>query len=272
MPFAFDELSFDARAPGPLASALTDLIDGKRLGVVVRQVLDPSLLAAALARLTSGQTDFTIRPSGYFEGRVFGRLLTEEPDPELYFSDAARFDERSAAVLGPDFQRELDAAFATVAAGARVAPARDARGRSYLPLSIREMVPGGFIVPHYENEALDCPQMAELRARLTPRAQVSLYAPLQLPERGGALRLHDIGEADPRAKQYAGDDRASDEAMRQLDASARWLDVRVGVGDLLLFDASRYVHRVTRVEGARSRWTMGCFVGRDRDGALVRWT
>jgi hypothetical protein len=66
-------------------------------------------------------------------------------------------------------------------------------------------------------------------------------------------------------------DRKSAATLRVLDET-RPVAARPGVGDLLLFDAGRHYHRVTKVEGATSRWTMGGFLARDPGhGVLYYW-
>ncbi len=269
----FDELDFGpGRAPGPAASVLRDVLEGRRLGVVVRGVLPLELAAQAVRSFAGRQAEIAANPAEYYEGRVFGRLLTTETELERYFDEAGRFAQAFDAVAGGEVRARIDAVLAHLGGGQPVEPARDARGRAYLALSVREMLPGGSILPHYENEALDCPQMAELAARLTPRAQVSVYVPLQVPQAGGILRLYALREEHAKSRAFMTGDRQSPAALAALDAEVAYLDTPVGAGDLLVFDASRYVHRVTKVEGARSRWTMGCFVGREAGGALVRWT
>jgi hypothetical protein len=68
-------------------------------------------------------------------------------------------------------------------------------------------------------------------------------------------------------------DRSAEETFRHLEEAHGYVDPNAGAGDLLLFDAGRHFHRVTRVEGSRARWTMGCFVGRDaQSGEYVVWS
>ncbi len=88
----------------------------------------------------------------------------------------------------------------------------------------------------------------------------------------GRLRIYERTEGQPICKEFSMEERESDSAIRVLEQRARHVEVDVGVGDMLIFDASRHIHRVTTVEGERARWTMGCFVGAFDDGSLVCWS
>ena len=48
-----------------------------------------------------------------------------------------------------------------------------------------------------------------------------------------------------------------------------WTEIRPGVGDVLIFDGGRYLHRVDWVSGDRTRWTMGGFLMFDRSGETL---
>ncbi|MCX4243648.1 2OG-Fe(II)-dependent halogenase WelO5 family protein [Paraliomyxa miuraensis] len=237
-------------------------------GMIIRNVFPEATMQEIVRRLEAGLSRIPRNESDYYPGVVFGRVLPAERDATLhaYFEEAAIYREESRRLfdgLQIDFLTRLERILSSMAGGREVRLARSEDGREYQAFSIRTMMPSGQIGLHYENEAFDAESMAGLRricgAGVRPHL-LSIYLTLQAPERGGELGLYSIGEDDPDTptlKYMPRDDARTYEHFERTSPHHR---LRAGTGDMLLFDAGRYFHRVVRVEGERDRWTIGSFI------------
>ncbi len=244
-------------------------------GMIIRNVFAEETMKEIVRRLEAGVSRIPRNQSDYYPGVVFGRVLPAEADATLaaYFEEAAIFREESRRLFDgfpTDFLTRLEQVLASMAGGREVRLARSEDGREYQAFSIRKMMPGGQIGLHYENEAFDAESMAGLRricgAGVRPHL-LSIYLALQAPELGGELGLYPIGEDDPDTptlKFMARDDARTYEHFERMGPHHR---LCAGTGDMLLFDAGRYFHRVVQVEGKRDRWTIGSFIVLAEDGS-----
>jgi hypothetical protein len=255
-------------------NALDEINSGESYSaLIVRHVFSAAAMGAVVARLERGETALIGRDSPYYTGRMFGRILPHERDLDAYFAESGVFPEESQALfhgLGPDFKGRLEEVLTALAGGKVVRLARTPDGRMYQPFSIREMLPGAFIDVHFENEAFDAPPMQELLEQLDGPEQLSAYLALAVPEEGGELSVYPLRGTDPQAAAIRALDRTAESTYAEIQAIAPRAVLNTGVGDLLIFDAGRHFHRVTRVGGRRSRWTMGSFLAlsRTRDAFL----
>jgi hypothetical protein len=254
---AFHALSADDRL-------LDRIVDGHELGIIVRGVVPPDVVAAFRERLLHDALAPVRVPSAHFDGFMLGRVLVvAEPPLDAYFEDAARHHAFLARLApeGLDVAATLRALLATMAGGARVEVPRGATGRAHAPATGRVLTPGGRIHVHCENETLGFPAMRALAAQLSPESQASFYLPLALPEGGGALHVHRVrhGEASGEPVQRLARSGAE---VRDYLAKHEGFVANPGIGDVLVFDAGRHHHHVTAVEGTRARITYGGFVAR----------
>jgi hypothetical protein len=252
--------------------ALATIRDGSGLaGMVIQNVFSPETMEAVVHRLLLGRCSIPSKASAYYPGRVFGRVLPGESDAALgdYFREAAMFRDASRALfdgLATDFQTRLEELLQMMSGGRPVRLATSSQGKVYQAYSIREMLPGGEVGLHYENEAFDSESMAELKS-MCPRPHVtSVYLALQVPEKGGVLTLYSLGEDDPETPALKDMPRTDERTLARIEEFSIPHELVTRPGDMLLFDAGRYYHRVTRVEGTRPRWTLGSFVFITRDG------
>src|SRR5262249_52994504 len=196
-----------------------------------------------------------------------GRILPHEHDMEGYFTESAAFPEESRALfrgLGVDFTARLENVLTTLAGSKPVQLAHTPDGRLYQAFSIREMLPGAFIDVHFENEAFDAPPMQPLLALLDGPQQLSAYLALSVPDEGGELTVYPLRGSDPEAAAIRTLDRTAESTYACIEAIAPPAVLNTAVGDLLVFDAGRHFHRVTRIGGQRARWTMGSFLALSR--------
>jgi hypothetical protein len=241
---------------------LDAILAGSQVGAVIRGVLSPDT-AAEIVRQARGLP--TTDPIHY-EGANYGPTLVSSEALDAYFAQAdtlAHF--RADGIDVEEHVREL----LSHLAGRAVERARAQRG-SYAPFGVRMLAPGGSIALHCENETKRFAPMQELAGELEPGTIASFYVTLAVPEDGGELEVYPL-----RFGEGAG------VALRELvrigprieEFLAEHPPARVGasVGDLVIFDAGRHFHRVRTVLGSSGRWTLGGFVARRQDGALVYW-
>ncbi len=250
--------------------ALGELDGGQSIAaMIVRGVYTADALQRVVERIERGEILVPGLPTPYFDGRIFGRILPRERPPlDAYFEGARVFREASRALfdgIAEPFQERMERLFARVAGGRAIKVPVNAAGQPYQPWSMREVVPGGCIDLHFECEAMNSPSMADLKTQIDRPHQLSCVLVLQAPEAGGELSVYGLLGTDPRAEKLILQDRKSDAIYAAIEEMVPRQPFPLRTGDAVLFDAGRYFHRVTPVEGPRSRWTVGSFLALSRD-------
>ncbi len=263
----------DAASP----DALRELLDGERVGFVLRDVFPRDALAAAVARLERPDADLEWTPQQHWDVTshqfvLLGESLTpyadhpDGPDPDHYFAAAERFRRDAARVFGDfDFEAALVDVMGPLAGGRPVRNARGPDGRGYVPATVRRLPSGTAIPLHCGDFFLETGGYEHLRSVLDLTGQLSWFVPLQTAEAGGELMVTDLSWHDqdvPRLEEGFWDAPA-------IHASRECTPVVPGVGDMVVFDGGRWFHHVTPVRGARTRWTVGGFLGFDRNRDVV---
>jgi len=246
---------------------LDAIFDDRRLGAVVRGVFPREAMEALVDPIAAGTTDLPRLTSEHYGGASYGQMRIVSPaDLSSYFAHAARM--RGLTAGGVGVEERFVEVFRALADGRAVELATGKDDATYAPLTIRVVERGGSIAVHCENETVRFPAMAHLATRIDARDQISFYTPLRLPEIGGELCVYPLRHGEPSGEPF----RHMPRSFAQIgDTLAQLSPIipKVGVGDLLLFDAGRYYHGVTPVEGARARWTMGGFLARAQDKERV---
>jgi hypothetical protein len=272
----FPRVEIDALPP----DGLRELLDGERVGFVIPGAFPPPVCAAAVDRLGDPEAEFEWTPQQHWDVAshhfvLLGESLTpyvdhpDGPDPDHYFASAERFRRDASRVFGPafDFEARLLEALRPLVGGRAVRIAEGPAGRRYTPATIRRLPPGTAIPLHCGDFFLETGGYEHLRSVLDLVGQLSWFVPLQTPERGGELRVTDLSWHDPdvpRIEEGFWDATA-------IRATREFTTVVPGVGDMVVFDGGRWFHEVAQVRGARTRWTIGGFLGftRDRDAVLL---
>ncbi|RME23813.1 MAG: 2OG-Fe(II) oxygenase [Deltaproteobacteria bacterium] len=232
-------------------------------GVVITGAFDPGELAALVAHLEAHPGPAGPLRSAHFPGITWGQLLVLSPPDRVGYHERAA-DLRALLATAPlDIEQRFLAGLARAAGGRRVAVPTDAAGRPYAGLTVRALPPGVEIAVHSETGTW--PSMADLvEGLLVDGHQLSTYAPLVVPPDGGVLQVF---HRPPPGRQPPVDRLPHDAAIDAL-TSFGLTRVRPRPGDLLIFDGSRYNHRVL-ASAAGTRWTAGGFVGRGPEGWLL---
>jgi len=202
--------------------------------------------------------------------RLMGESLTpntgfpDGPDMDHYFASAAHVRARARELFapGPLFEPTVQDCLTRLAGGRAVSVPTWPDGRSYTPATIRSLPPGCQIPVHVGNYFLGTGGYRHLATQVALEDQLSYFLTLQAPQAGGALEVYSLEWKDPATPWLPEHGIWDGPAI-----TARYPALRFTpqAGDLLLFDGGRYYHKVTRVEGTRTRWTMGGFAGFSRD-------
>ena len=240
-------------------------------GLVVRGVYDAAACAKLCARLEAGRhglirTEFP----GPFRAYFLGVNLNLAPsDLDGYFAAAAVFRtglERLFSGL-PDLQSRVASLLGQLDDGRRYRPAPGPQvGSAHMFTTLRAHMPGGFIPVHFDNEQAARPSyrllMRDLAADL-----FSFVLAFSQAEGGGALEIYNLRHGGRSFRMVDG----AEEAGRLDLAGVESVQWRLAPGEMILFNSGRYLHRVTPVEGAATRWTACSFMAESRGGDAYCW-
>jgi hypothetical protein len=97
--------------------------------------------------------------------------------------------------------------------------------------------------------------------------QISYFVTLQPPTGGGYLRVFSLrfDQLTRDMWNHDGDHTHVDGIIENYPSVA----LKPGPGDLIAFDGGRYFHLVSLVEGEKTRWTIGGFLGFGRDEQTI---
>lgn len=260
--------------PAQDAADWPDAFDRLRTGalqaIVVHQVVPAADAAAIVQRLERHDPAFLQssfpRP---FKAWFYGRNVNLA-DPALtgYFEQARVFNAQLAdlATQGVSLPRRVSAVLSALDRGRRfVAAPGPTDGDSYMFTTIRAHLPRGYIPAHFDNEMRLRPSYRHLSTQVDAHI-ASFVLTLDPAEGGGALEVFDLRCATDEARLLS-DDRVHDKPDVSTLASVRF---RLPPGSMIVLDSGRYLHRVTPVEGARTRWTACSFMALGRDGAAMQ--
>ena len=137
-------------------------------------------------------------------------------------------------------------------------------GIPWLPFNYRALDEGHQIYPHHDNH-YRLPIYDAFPSQLDQSVILSWFVLLQGAERGGELVVYGLWGSDPDPPILP--TRFLDTDV--LESDYKRCVVPMNVGDVVLFNSGRHVHRVSTVQPARSRLTMGGFatVNQDRTKA-----
>lgn len=123
---------------------------------------------------------------------------------------------------------------------------------------------GGYIPPHFDNEAALRPTYRYV-ASMCVSEIYSFVLCLSQAEEGGALDIYDV-RSEIEAAAFRNRDGV--ERKKSLE-EAQKVSVRLCPGEMIVLHSSRYLHGVSPVIGARTRWSMCSFMALSRSGEEV---
>jgi len=265
-PRDFIFVDVDAKDLGPYSDAMHAMFDRRLDVMIIRNVFAPEQMAAiakelerkdnGLAWLDNTQSDERDHLQPYNFGQVLipTRMHPKGAPLDEYFARAATFRKTCRELFaGADFETRVEEILRAVSGGRPVSIPRGPNGESYTPATIRAIPPRAELAVHVGNYFKDSDSYWHLRTFVELGDQLSYFVPLATPEDGGELEVYSL-EWHHRPRTPKGD--------LDIDAIARSPSTkyRPGAGDMFLFDGGRYYHRVCRIGGSKTRWTIGGFV------------
>ncbi len=247
-------------------NALGALFRGDQLGLVIRHAFAPQAMARVVERLERGECELQRHTNRYFKGVSYGAIVViAGADLTQYLTEGVQFADASRKLFdgAGEYEARIEQLLGGLASGLPVTRPRWSDGRPYMASSIRGVAPGGTIDLHCENETIGNPGMRHLSSLIDTTDQLSFYLTLAAPQAGGEIWISSVRHDEGAGRMLRDMDRNSEatlQAVGQYDSVTPHLEA----GDLLVFDAGRHFHRVTQVEGTKTRWTMGGFLAQSK--------
>ena len=270
MPPSFLKIAhFDADDLTTANDAMARLRANDLGAVILRGVYPKEKLADLPAQLATNTPDFiktTFPPAfcAYFYG-VNLNLADRDLDP--YFAAEPAFraklatldfggDPLEARVCGLLSKLDEDRPYGP-------APGPDPDQRHFFT-TLRAHLTGGYIPAHFDNEAAIRPTYRHIAAQ----CEADIYSfvlCIDQAEAGGALDVYNITSAQ-EAQAFRNQD--THQPKRDL-SDAEKVSIRLEPGEMVILHSSRYLHGVSKVEGARTRWSVCSFMALTKDGTQV---
>jgi hypothetical protein len=182
---------------------------------------------------------------------------------DAYLEGTLRHREEAARVFGPAFnaRTEVERILNQFGGGRPVQLPRSADGREYGPFSIRRLVDGTQIGPHFDyHYPLDL--YSELRPLVDTSTLVSWVFTVRKPDAGGELVVYGLTRDTPNPPMMPDGFQFDLPAVEKQFHSSRFV---TEIGDLFLLASGRCMHRVNRISGPKARVTMGGFLALTTD-------
>lgn len=261
-------LDLEAEQAAHYSDAMGQLRRGELQAIVLHGVYSEAQMAVAVERLQRHDPPFLqTRFPEVFRAWFYGRNINlADADLAGYFEEAATFNAQLTSLLvqGPDLASRVSSVLSALDGGRpHTAAPGPLPGQRYMFTTLRAHIEQGYIPAHFDNEMRLRPAYRHL-ASLVDEQITSFVLTLSPGDSGGALEVFDLCCPTQHA-QLLSDDRVPRPALDGL-ASVRF---RLPPGAMIVLDSGRYLHRVTRVVGQRTRWTACSFMARSRGGDTV---
>ena len=242
---------------------------GEVAGILVRDVYTPQQCAELVGRLERGEhkvmrSSFPPPFKSHFLGANLNLL---PPDMRPYFAAVPDFHRALSDLFAglPDLRQHLASLFSALDGGRayRAAPGPDGE---HMFTTLRANLPGGFLPPHFDDEAAERPGYRYVKPQITGDLYSFVLA-FSSAEEGGALEVFDYDRGSTSYRMVDGPGSAAELVAQARDS----LQIRLQPGEMILFRSGRVLHRLTPVGGQRTRWTACSFMAQARDGSFLCW-
>jgi hypothetical protein len=262
-------LDIDVDEMGAHGHLLDEIFRTERSGAVIRRAFSEDMVRGAVTQLTSTQlADEWASPNRGMPGgeiRTIGDAATPTftslggPTAARYAASTAQHEGWTQAIFGDAHPTPcLQHIFSTLFGGRPAAAPTFAPDSDWAPFNYRALDPGVQIYSHHDNHyGLQIYQ--NMASALDRSTILSWFVTLQPAEQNGNLILYGLWGSDPNPPMLP--TRFLDTEALERDFQREVLDLRAG--DLVIFDSGRHVHRVSPVEGALPRLTVGGFLTAD---------
>lgn len=257
------------------ANTIEELYDGVLDVLVERGAVSGTPLAAVASAIERGdQQPAWARPNAVMppeDIQVLGTAATPTystphgPTLEAYLKTADWYDESPLFGSAFDPTEAITSALARHAGGRPVEVLHATNGRRFAPFTVRRLGEGKGIGLHHDLHT-SLAMFKDLAPLLDTSTLVSYVVTLQGPDAGGELCVYDVAPDTPNAPKMPNGYQWDLPAVESRFGSVK---VKTGAGDLFVFASARCLHRVSPVEGARARFTMGGFLALSKDRSRV---
>lgn len=275
----FPHAAADISELAPFRDALGAMYRHQFGCIVVRGVYTKDEMARLARALDDGaayvihslEADSTLEkpPEDEKQSRLFGRPLDWATSVDEYLNEAQVFRERLNGIFDrleiPHYETRIQEVFRKLSGDRPVESPRSRDGRNYGLATLRYLARGGRYTPHVENH-ITKPNYAELRETIDEVGHLSHFLTVQeaegLPTDGSLIVYSVVFDG----REFS--ERTDDAGRLEL---ARWSSFKPEPGDLLIFDAGRYTHQVSKIVTARTRITIGGFLMFTKDNKKVHY-
>ncbi|MEQ9409350.1 MAG: 2OG-Fe(II) oxygenase [Fuerstiella sp.] len=268
-------LQFDRTRAGDHPECIEQLRAGQLTTIIVRQVYDSEFMTHVTNRLERHdppflKTSFPEKFRSWFYGRNLNLMGT---DPQSYFAQAAEFHIQMRDLFPGDrgISECVMPLLSRLDGGRpyRAAPGPEP-GQEYMLTTFRGHAQGGYIPAHCDNEQSVRPAYEHLRTLVSDH-MYSMVLMIGAPDSGGALEVFDHRiEVSAREAEVTGNTGALAGKIDLSGLPSAKLHLRAG--EMVILDSGRYLHRVTPVQGATTRWVACSFMAHSLErNAVYCW-
>ena len=255
---------------------LSELFFGNLEILIVKGAFARDAIQDVNQLVTKNKDDFFIHPSQYEEKskvqtHVLGVPLTpsridgKKLDLAFYCAQASIFQnkcvEKSLALRS--LKKQLHVLFERLSGPQKVEVFEGEHG-SYTPFTIRIVPPECEIPIHSGLEFLTQECYQELNKATDHREQLSFFTILNPAQQGGELFLYELDYYGGNLPMKPNGSLDKERALQ-----VRKHEVKIEVGDLLLFTGGRWFHCVAPVYGNETRRTLGGFMSFSKDHTSI---
>ena len=264
--------------PSSTSSKLEELYQADLSLLIVKEAFSPAYVKVATHNLTSSLTQsWWLSPNKGMQGgelRTIGHAATPTftafggPKIEDYLSSIHHHPQRSSLIFETesssfDPTQHLISLFEALGSGKANPPSFN-QDSTWLPFNYRALDPSVQIYSHHDQH-YRLPIYSHLDDTYDRSAILSWFITLQPAQEGGELILYGLWGDDPNPPMLP---------TRFLDTNVlenEYLKYtpNLEIGDLVIFNSSCHVHRVSPVQKNRPRYTLGGFLTLSHDRSKI---
>lgn len=265
-------------------SCVDDILAKRSSGIIIHDALPQHALRVAQERLGQHDmllgkrpfNDFPDHPSSPF---MIGRVLVSASADLVEYFDAApqtRDHLRTLFAGTLDIDEHVQGLLGALAADRPVSVPVAPHGKTYASATVRSLPQGQEIGVHADNSSARIPQMHDLGTTTRVMEQLSFFFVLTAPTTGGDLIVYGL-EWDDVSSRFPDRFNANEILYDKTNTLLPLIELSgrstftPREGDLVVFDAGRYYHRVTPVIGSRPRTTLGGFLALSHDEKVLHY-
>lgn len=271
VPF-FRLLDFDCGQAGDHSECIGQIRAGQLTGIAVRSVYEAEVMADIVERLERHdppflKTSFPEKFRSWFYGRNLNLMST---DPATYFAQAREFHRQMRELFSEDLDinERLMGVLSCLDEGR---PYRSAPGpepeQAYMLTTFRGHAEGGYIPAHCDNEQSVRPAYEHLRTLVSDH-MYSMVLMIGASDDGGVLEVFNHC-VEPSSIDTSRGDNVGPRAGKIDLTTLSSAQIRLQPGDMAIVDSGRYLHRVTPVQGSKTRWVACSFMAHALDRRAV---